>query len=198
MIFTGDFSQLEPVNGIPLYREPNFAPWHAWINCFVELTGQHRFKNDPEFGRVMKQIREGCPTAEDIAYLNTRIINGDHPNAPMMEDVPYDVVYAVYKNTDRVATNNGIFAEHIKRTHSTDKTASIPKHTIVIRSDEMTWKTSKNAFSCTCTTYGMDAVQGYQNHHWRQKQEVCGSFPEIVQGNSVDVHTEHGCSEWIG
>ena len=100
VIFTGDFSQLEPVNGIPLYREPSFAPWHEWINCFVELTGQHRFKNDPEFGRVMKQIHDGCPTAEDIAYLNTRIINGDHPNAPMMEDVPYNVAYAVYKNTD--------------------------------------------------------------------------------------------------
>ena len=32
VIFTGDFSQLEPVNGTPLYHEPNFAPWHDWIN----------------------------------------------------------------------------------------------------------------------------------------------------------------------
>ena len=36
VILTGDFSQLEPVNSIPLYHETNFAPWHEWINCFVD------------------------------------------------------------------------------------------------------------------------------------------------------------------
>ena len=54
VIFTGDFSQLEPVNGTPLYNEPNFAPWHEWINCFVELMGQQHFKNDPEIGSILK------------------------------------------------------------------------------------------------------------------------------------------------
>jgi hypothetical protein len=78
VIFTGDSSsQLEPVNGTPLYHEPSFAPWHDWINCYVELTGQHHFKDDPEFGNILKRIREGCPTAEDIAMINTHIVNGD-------------------------------------------------------------------------------------------------------------------------
>ena len=147
VIFTGDFSQLEPVSGTPLYNEPNFAPWHDWINCFIELTGQHRFKNDPEFGRVLKRIREGCPTPEDIAYLNTRIINGDHPHSPTMADVPDNVAYAVYRNLDRVAINNGIFAEHIKRTHSTDKSAPVPCHTLIVRSDDMSWTSNKKSFS---------------------------------------------------
>jgi hypothetical protein len=47
IVFTGDFSQLEPVGGKPLYYESNFAMWHGWVNCFIELEGQHRFKNDP-------------------------------------------------------------------------------------------------------------------------------------------------------
>ena len=71
VIFSGDFSQLEPVNGTPLYHQPNFTPWHDWINCFIELTGQHRFKENPEFGNVMKRMHDGCPTAEDIALLNS-------------------------------------------------------------------------------------------------------------------------------
>jgi hypothetical protein len=31
------------------------------------------------------------------------------------------LAYAVYRNLDRAAINNGIFAEHIKHTHSNDK-----------------------------------------------------------------------------
>ena len=41
IVFTGDFSQLEPVKGHPIYYETNFAPWHDWINCYIELKGQH-------------------------------------------------------------------------------------------------------------------------------------------------------------
>ena len=146
VIFTGDFSQLEPVNGIPLYNEPTFAPWHDWINCYVELTGQHRFKDDPEFGNILKRIREGRPTAEDIAKLNTRIVNGDYPNAPTMADLPHNLAYAVYRNVDRAAINNGIFAEHIRQTHSSDKSVRPPDHTLIIRSDNLTWKTNGKPF----------------------------------------------------
>jgi hypothetical protein len=95
-MFTCDFSQLELVNGIPLYRRPDFAPWHAWVNCYIALMGQHHFKEDPVFGNIMKCIREGCPTLEDIAYLNMRIIDGDHPNAPNMLDLPNNMAYTVY------------------------------------------------------------------------------------------------------
>ena len=116
---------------------------------FRGLTSQHRFKNDPKFGRVMKQIHEGCPTPEDIAYLNTRIINGDHPNAPQMADVPNNIAYAIYRNLDRVAINNGIFAEHIKGTHSNDKTVAVPVHTLIVRYDKMFWKTNQKPISAS-------------------------------------------------
>jgi hypothetical protein len=119
---------LEPVHGTPLYHEPSFALWHDWINCYVELTGQHRFKDDPEFGNILQRIREGCPTAEDIAKINTLIVNGDYPNAPSMADLPNNLAYAVDRDLDRAAINNGIFMEHIK------DTISPPAHTLIIRS----------------------------------------------------------------
>jgi hypothetical protein len=95
----------------------------------------------------VKQIREGCPTPEDIAYLSTRIINGDHPHAQTMADVPNNVAYTVYHNLDQTAINNGIFAKHIKETHSADKSTPAPKHTLIIRSDDMAWKTNGKPFS---------------------------------------------------
>ena len=60
---------------------------------------------------------------------------------------PDNVAYAVYRNLDRVAINNGIFAEHIKRTHSTDKSAPVPRHTLIVRSDDMSWTSNKKSFS---------------------------------------------------
>ena len=143
ILFTGDFSQLEPINGFPLYYETNFALWHDWVNCFIELTGEHRFKKDPEFGRILKRIREGNPTEEDIATLNTRVINGDHPHAPTMADLPDDLSYAVHENADRCAINNSIFAEHLKATHSKDKNVPPPKHTLAVLSDEIYWGSNK-------------------------------------------------------
>jgi hypothetical protein len=46
-----------------------------------------------------------------------------------------------------VAINNGIFSEHIKRTHSIDKTVAPPGHTLIIRSDDLTWRSDGKQFS---------------------------------------------------
>jgi hypothetical protein len=115
IIFTGDFCQLEPVKGHPLYYETNFAIWHDWVNCFIQLTGQHRFKTDPSFGAIMNRIHKGCPTPANIALLNSRVLNGTHPVSPQTKDLPNDVSYTVYQNADKSAINNGVFAEHIKK-----------------------------------------------------------------------------------
>jgi hypothetical protein len=143
MVFTGDFSQLEPVSGKPLYYETNFPIWHDWINCFIELWGQHRFKDDPEYGNIMKRIRDGEGTENDIARLNTRVIGGEHPDSPTIADLPNNLTYAVFRNQNRSAINNGIFAEHLRKTHSTDPNKPPPFHTMIIRSDDITWASNK-------------------------------------------------------
>jgi hypothetical protein len=48
-VFAGDFYQLEPMKADPLFQT-NCAEFHQLINCFIELNGQHRFKDDPEWG----------------------------------------------------------------------------------------------------------------------------------------------------
>jgi hypothetical protein len=150
MVFTGDFAQLEPVTGYPLYYETNFSIWHDWINCFIELLGRHRFKDDPEFGDIMMRLHDGCPTDADIERLNMRVVGANHPNAPRYSDLPGDLTYAVYQNRNRSAINNAIFAEHIKKTHSTDPNKSPPSHTLIVRSDDVTWAFNNQQFEpCT-------------------------------------------------
>ncbi len=34
IVFAGDFSQLEPVKGEPLYSCLDFIQWHEWVNCW--------------------------------------------------------------------------------------------------------------------------------------------------------------------
>jgi hypothetical protein len=63
----------------------------------------------------MKRVHGGCPTVGDIATLNSRVLNGNHPDALTTQDLPSDMSYAVYRNAEKSAINNGIFAEHIKK-----------------------------------------------------------------------------------
>ncbi len=147
VIFAGDFSQLEPVKGEALYFNDSFSQWHDWINSFWELTGQHRFKDDPEFGRVMQRLRDGHPTARDIDYINQRVLNGFDPACPTDADLPSDLSYAVYANKNRCAINNGIFCDHVAATHYGDKTREPPGHTLIVRSDDLTWANSKKRWN---------------------------------------------------
>jgi hypothetical protein len=75
------------------------------------------------------------------------VVNGNHPNTPTDVDLPNNLAYAVYRNIDRVAINNGIFAEHIKRMHSINKTVPPPDHTLlIICSDDLTWHSGGKQF----------------------------------------------------
>jgi hypothetical protein len=78
--------------------------------------------------------------------INTHVVGGEHPDAPMTEDIPEGIAYAVYRNVDKSAINNGVFAEHIKNTHSKNPHDSPPLHMLIVRSDDLTWKSNKKAF----------------------------------------------------
>ena len=138
VVFTGDFSQLEPVKGEPLYYDMSFAKWHHWINCFYELEGQHRFKDDPWYGAIMKRFREGRPTAADFEVINSHLVDSFGGNVSA-DEMPSNIAYATHENKERAAINASIFAKHVRATMSSDSTIPVPKHTLVIRSTDMSW-----------------------------------------------------------
>ncbi len=101
IVFAGDFSQLEPVNGEPLYSCLDFIPWHEWVNCLIELHGNHRFAKDPFYGNVMSCFHNGTPTMKDTQTLNSRVVTAYTEDGLTGNDnLPEGIAHAIYFNKD--------------------------------------------------------------------------------------------------
>ena len=136
--FCGDFCQLEPVGAgtLALYKATGCGLWHNCMNCFIELEGMHRFKDDKAWGELLWRFRIGCPTREDFKTINARVLRaGDDA------ELPLGTQSATHSNMERCAINAGIFSKHLQKTHSKNRRDPIPKHTLVIKADEMVYAT---------------------------------------------------------
>jgi hypothetical protein len=138
ILFVGDMSQLDPVGQKAMYRENDVPMWFEWVDTFFELKTNHRFKNDPRWGEILSRFRDEGPTIEDVNIINTRVIGS--PTGPTASDIPSDATYATSSNLDRVAINDGIFAQHLVATHSKNPQVDPPKHTICIKASNLKWK----------------------------------------------------------
>ena len=133
MAFLGDYSQLVPVNQEPVYANNNHCPeFHGALNCYIELDGKHRFKDDPDFGDLNFHIREGNPTLEDIRTLNKNCVVGPDrlPAA--------NIQVATYFNKERDAVNASVFNRYCKDNGTTDGT--IYKGALLILMDKLFMK----------------------------------------------------------
>ena len=150
VVFGGDFCQLEPVNSYDaLYKRREFTLWHDMINCFIELYGLHRFKGDMEWGELLMRFRKGCPTKKDFQKINKHVVQTNQHGDPV-QPLPTNIQYAVCANKERSAINDAVFLKHLQNTHSKDRSAPVPKHTILIKADEMKWsKTNKEVGKAT-------------------------------------------------
>ena len=113
IVFAGDFRQLEPVSRPhsskkPVYSE-NCVEFKDWVNCYIELQGTHRFKDDPAWGALLLRFRNGTVTGQDIDLINQRVVS-------KTECLPQDIRYATYFNRDRDSINTALFVERCKRT----------------------------------------------------------------------------------
>ena len=143
VVFSGDFAQLPPPGKGTrmLYLEKDFSQWNDWVNCYVELRTNHRFKDDKAFGEIMGRWHSFKETKEDIKTINTRVIGS--PGGPKASDIPEDAAHCVGINQDRSAINAAIFLQHLKATHSTDPDIIPPNHTIVIKASNITTTKTK-------------------------------------------------------
>jgi hypothetical protein len=67
-IFSGDFCQLEPVcsnNSELLFSSLSSRHWDSNINVVNILDNDHRFKEDPEYGKMLKRMWNGDLSIED-------------------------------------------------------------------------------------------------------------------------------------
>jgi hypothetical protein len=87
VIFAGDFYQYLSVGGSPLYTPisayarqndaeiQNRLGRMAWktVSTVVNLTEQHRMKDDPEYGQAVMCLRSRNCTPEDVDLFNSRV-----------------------------------------------------------------------------------------------------------------------------
>ena len=107
IVFAGDYSQLEPVRqkGTTVYNVDYCPEFHGMLNCFIELDGMHRFKDDPEWGLRLRRFREGEPTLEDIRFINENCDVAEKPP-------PLGIQVASYYNQTRDAVNAAFFEQY--------------------------------------------------------------------------------------
>jgi hypothetical protein len=146
IVFLGDYSQLVPIKQDPIYARNHICPeFHGALNCYIELDGRHRFRNDPEFGELCYRMREGKPTEEDIATLNDKcLVKEEHLPPP-------NVQVATYYNKERDAINASVFNRYCKENNVGD--SEFYKGAIVILMDNVYMKdASKSMVPITSNT----------------------------------------------
>ena len=130
IVFSGDFRQLEPVgeNKKPVY-EQECPIFKNSINCFIELKGLHRFKQDLEWGKLLYRFRNGEVTEEDIDTINSRVVD-------INTKLPSNIKYATYYNRDRDAINTALFENRCIEQRKTFYNTSF-NDTLIIFSDNI-------------------------------------------------------------
>jgi hypothetical protein len=77
IIFAGDFRQLEPVGAKDtelLFSSLSSQHWENYIDAVIILDNKHCFKEDPEYGQMLKRMWSGDSTKEDCKRINTRVL----------------------------------------------------------------------------------------------------------------------------
>ena len=146
VLFAGDFTQLGPVGGNPLFLCEEHDLWFATVTTFIELKTNHRFDKDKEWGNMLARLREEGATASDLKKINERVVCAS--NGITEDDIPHDSVYATSTNIDKAAINDGIFAKHLEKTHSCDESKPPPRHTICIKASKLRFQVTNDKSLC--------------------------------------------------
>jgi hypothetical protein len=95
IIFAGDFRQLEPIcskESELLFSSKSTQQWDQKINAIIILDNKHRFKEVPEYGKMLKRMWEGDLTIEDKQRINIRVIGINGLELPSMLQGKYKII----------------------------------------------------------------------------------------------------------
>ena len=173
VIFAGDFRQLEPSatseNNL-LFSRLSSNLWNNSIKVIIILNNEHRYKDDPEYGRIMKRMWNNNLSKKDRKLFNTRVVGNNNLKLPSTFEG--DACYVCPSNQEHNAISAGNFEMHILDTHPPfDSLEAPPEHTIVIEADIRSTKSKQKNVTIDnvlrhriITTCGDDNVK-YGNKH---------------------------------
>ncbi len=81
IIFAEDFRQLEPVGSTEfdlMFSSLSNKHWDNCINAIIILGDVHYFKEDPEYGEILKRMWNSDLSPEDCKRINTRVVGYNH------------------------------------------------------------------------------------------------------------------------
>jgi hypothetical protein len=113
IVFMGDFMQLAPVQGVPIFQNPDDFFWHQCLNSAVFLdVCNHRFQNDTVWGDILCRIQNGVPTDDDLIHINERLLGSIYlPDIVQCSNTK--LVYGCYTNKKRNQINEACFLKYI-------------------------------------------------------------------------------------
>jgi hypothetical protein len=138
IVFAGDLYQLPPVRASPLFTPvqnykvspggltlSGHAIWQNELNACILLQESVRFVQDPTWGKINEEIRQGHWTKEIVDAINTRYIDNPDERAKCLEDLLLDtsdyIPIVVTSNRDRVKYNNHMIALSIEKLPPSNK-----------------------------------------------------------------------------
>ena len=83
------------------------------LNRAIFLNKSHRFKEDEQFGKVLRRLRHGNITIDDIKWINERFVENNNVSLPSADKIRY----ACNTNEHRNAVSNALFKKHLEATH---------------------------------------------------------------------------------
>ena len=135
IIFSGDFHQIPPVKVHPSkYLYAGTSIWENAINVAIFLRNSHRFKDDPEYGRMLLRIWHGELSEDDIKMINTRLVGLNGVELPDVNS-DSDIAYSCPTNLERNLIHTELFQQHIRDFPSVSSEELPPEHTVVIEAN---------------------------------------------------------------
>lgn len=133
IVFAGDFRQIQPRTSEDnlIFSRSSSNLWINSINNILILNNEHRFKEDPEWGKMMTKMWEDDLTRKNKKTLNTRKIK--HGGVTLPTKFDGEGSFACPINKERNAIHAANFRRHVLETHPDfDSDQLPPEHTIVI------------------------------------------------------------------
>ena len=142
IIFIGDFHQLVPgLNGKDAIYSKHCIQWHQWINAVFFLKSDHRFVDDPQYGKLVERFGNVTVIREDIQMINSQLIDdnkGNGGNIHLPKEDTSDMYYACAVNTERNSITTSIFKDYINIIHPKEggnfDLTEVPKNAVIIES----------------------------------------------------------------
>ena len=153
--FLGDFRQLAPVGKKCIY-ETKSPEFRSYVNCYIALKGQYRFRNDPDFGHICRRFHEGNPSISDIHLLNNRLVSSSNP-------LPKNVRIACKRNDEREAVNVGTWLRYLQD-HGEDQGFIILADKVYVRREGSQNQRLKNLASFYCQVGEDDCTTHMEGH----------------------------------